>query len=267
MFRIIGELINTTRTKIEDAVANHDEDYIKYVTLAQIEAGASWVDVNGGARPGREAEDMNWLLDVVQEVSGDTPLSLDSSSPEILQMAYKKSRVKPMINSISLESARWEGLASYLPGKDCDILALCMDDTGLPKTLDQTLERASRLVAGLQDLGFTNNAIYIDPLIQPISTDISKGKLAMDAVWRIRDGFPGVHTCCGLSNISYGLPKRKTINRYFISMMVAHGLDSAILNPLDQRMMAAVWTSQMLAGKDRFCRTFLSAVRADKFHD
>lgn len=267
MFRIIGELINTTRTKIKEAAENHNEDYIKDLTTAQIEAGAFWVDVNGGGRAGCEEEDMGWLLDVVQKVSGDTPLSLDSNNPDVLQMAYDKVRVKPMINSISLESARWEGLAPFLPGKECDILALCMDNTGLPKDLDQVMERTGQLVDGLNKLGFANEAIYIDPVIQPISTDVEKGKMAMEAVWRIREKFPGVHACCGLSNISFGMPKRKTINRYFLAMMVAHGLDSAILDPLDKKMMAAVLTSQMLAGEDRFCRSFLSAVRAKEFHD
>jgi cobalamin-dependent methionine synthase I len=264
MFKIIGELINTTRKKVKDAAEKKDAAFIADLASRQIEAGAHWVDVNGGARVGKEKEDMNWLLDVVQDVSGDTPLSLDSNDPTTLQMAYEKARVKPLINSISLETGRWNGLAPFLKGKDCDILALCMNDKGLPKTLEETLARADTLVNGLNELGFSNEAIYIDPLIQPISTDVAKGQVAMNAVRQIMERFPGVHTCCGLSNISYGLPQRKVVNRYFVGMMIASGLDSAILDPLDEKMMEAVLTAQMLTGQDRFCRNYLNAARAGK---
>ena len=264
MFKIIGELINTTREKVKEATANRDAAFIQDLAQKQIDAGADWIDVNGGARAGQEEQDMTWLLEVVQEVSGEVALSVDSNQPDILAMAYKKVRVKPMINSISLERKRWEGLLPFLKGKDCDILALCMDDTGLPKSLGNLLERADHLVSGLKDIGFAHESIYIDPLIQPISTDITKGKMAMEAVAEIMKRYPGIHTACGASNISFGMPKRRLINRAFITMMIAHGLDTAILDPLDGKTMEAVMTANMLAGRDRYCMSFLNAVREGK---
>jgi cobalamin-dependent methionine synthase I len=264
MFKIIGELINTTREKVKEATARRDAAFIQELAKKQIEAGADWIDVNGGARAGHEEQDMTWLLEVVQAVSGDVALSVDSNNPDILAMAYKKVRAKPMINSISLERKRWEGLSPFLKGKDCDILALCMDDTGLPKSLDNLLERADRLVSELKDIGFAHESIYIDPLIQPISTDITKGKMAMEAVAEIMKRYPGIHTVCGASNISFGMPVRRLINRYFITMMIAHGLDTAILDPLDGKTIEAVMTANMLAGGDRFCMSFLKAVREGK---
>jgi cobalamin-dependent methionine synthase I len=264
MFKIIGELINTTRKKIYKAVVGKDAPFIQDLVKRQIEAGAHWIDVNAGARHGHEEEDMVWLLDVVQEVSGDTPLCVDSNTPEIHAMAYEKVNFKPLINSISLESDRWDGMAPFLKDKDCDILALCMDNTGLPKSLNDILERADRLVKGLSDLGFENNDIYIDPLVQPIATDITKGKIVMSAVAGIIDRYPGIHTTCGASNISYGMPQRRVINRRFITMMIGHGLDSAILDPLDGKTMETIMTADMLVGRDRFCRNFLNAVRSGK---
>lgn len=264
MFKIIGELINSTRKKVKEAVEDKDTDFIKDLVKRQVEAGAHWIDVNGGGRGGHEQEDMTWLLDVVQEVSGEVPLSIDSNDPAILSMAYEKVKVRPMVNSISLESNRWSGLAPFLKGKDCDVLALCMDDTGLPKSLEEIFRRAGLLIDGLRELGFPNESIYMDPLVQPVSTDVTKGKMAMDAVAGIMQRHPGVHTCCGASNISYGLPQRQIINRTFIAMMIAYGLDSAILDPLDGKTMESVFTASMLAGKDRFCRDFLQAVRAGK---
>ena len=264
MFKIIGELINTTRKSVMEATAGRNAAFIQELAKKQIDAGADWIDVNGGARVGHEEQDMTWLLEVVQEVSGDVALSVDSNNPDILAMAYKKARIKPMINSISLERKRWEGLSPFLKGKDCDILALCMDDKGLPKSLNNLLERADRLVSGLKEIGFAHESIYIDPLIQPISTDITKGKMAMEAVAEIMKRYPGIHTVCGASNISFGMPLRRRINRYFITMMIANGLDTAILDPLDGKTMEAVMTANMLAGGDRFCMSFLNAVRAGK---
>ena len=264
MFKIIGELINTTRKAIKEAAAKKDVALIQEIVKRQIEAGATWIDVNGGGRAGHEEEDMNWLLDVVQEVSGDTPLSLDSPDPKILTMAYKKVNVRPMINSISLESNRWNSLLSFLKGKECDVIALCMDDTGLPKSVEDILSRTERIVSGLTDTGFSWDSIYIDPIVQPISTDITKGKVALLAVSKIMEKFEGIHTTSGLSNISFGNPKRRLINRFFLSMMIAYGLDTAILDPLDQKMIEAIKTADMLAGNDDYCRNFLTAVRAGK---
>ena len=266
MFKIIGELINSTRKNIRTAVENRDADYIRGLAEKQIAAGAYWVDVNGGARSGHEEEDMSWLIDMVQEISGETPLSLDSSDPAVLRMAYDKARVKPLINSISLETKRWDGLASFLEGKDCDVLALCMDDTGLPKTVDEALIRAEKLVTGLDKIGFKTDSIYIDPLIQPISTDVTKGVMAMESVSRIMAAFPGVHTTCGASNISYGMPQRRVINRYFMAMLIANGLDCAITDPLDEKMIEAIVTAEMLVGHDRFCRSYITHARAGKIN-
>jgi 5-methyltetrahydrofolate--homocysteine methyltransferase len=267
MFKIIGELINTTRKNIQEAALKKDVAFIQGIVKRQIEAGADWVDVNGGGRAGHEEEDMNWLLDVIQEVSGDTPLSLDSPDPRILTMAYEKANVRPMINSISLESNRWNSLLSFLKGKECDVVALCMDDTGLPKSVEDILTRTERIVSGLAEAGFSRDSIYIDPIIQPVSTDITKGKMALVAVSKIMEKFSGIHTTSGLSNISFGLPKRRIINRFFLSMMVAYGLDSAILDPLDQKMIEAIKTVDMLAGNDGYCRNFLTAVRAGQIVD
>jgi 5-methyltetrahydrofolate--homocysteine methyltransferase len=262
MFKIIGELINTTRKNIKEAAAKKDVAFIQRIVNRQIEAGAEWIDVNGGGRAGHEQEDMDWLLDVVQEVSGDTPLSLDSPDPKVLAMAYKKVNVRPMINSISLESTRWNSLLSFLKGKECDVIALCMDDTGLPKSVEDIVSRTERIVSGLTETGVSRDSIYIDPIVQPISTDITKGKMALLAVSKIMERFAGIHTTSGLSNISFGNPKRRLINRFFLSMMIAYGLDSAILDPLDQKMIEAIKTADMLAGNDPYCRNFLNAVRA-----
>ena len=261
MFTVIGERINTTLKNVKAAVADRDADYIRDDVTKQTEAGATYIDVNAGARIGHEEEDMRWLLEVVQGAT-DLPLCLDSPDPVILEMAYGLVNKKPLVNSISLEKDRFEPMIDYLKGKDCRIVALCMDDSGMPKTAGDIISRAHTLVSELENIGFGRDDIFIDPLIQPISVDTGNGRMVMSAVQAIMTEIEGVHTTGGLSNISYGLPQRRVINRSFLAMMVAHGFDSAIMDPLDREAMQVVLTSDMLAGNDDYCMRFITASRS-----
>lgn len=263
MFTVIGERINTTLKKVQAAVAERDAGYIQNDVKLQTEAGATYIDVNAGARIGHEEADMKWLIEVVQEAT-ELPLCLDSPDPDILEMAYGLVNTKPMINSISLEKDRFEPMIKYLVDKECRIIALCMDDSGMPKTIDDIVSRARSLVGELEKIGFKRDDIFIDPLIQPMSVDVTNGKMAMNAVKTIMTELEGVHTTGGLSNISYGLPQRKIINRCFLAMMLAHGYNSAIMDPLDKDIMALMHTADMLAGNDQFCMNYIKGVRAEK---
>jgi len=261
MFTVIGERINTTLKKVKAAVTDRDSDYIQNDVRMQTEAGATYIDVNAGARIGHEEGDMRWLLDVVQGAT-DLPLCLDSPDPAILEMAYGLVKRKPMINSISLEKDRFESMIKYLQGKECSIIALCMDDSGMPKSAGDIIARAHSLVGELEKIGFKRDDIYLDPLVQPMGVDIANGNMAMDAVRTIMTELEGVHTTGGLSNISFGLPQRRIVNRVFMAMMIASGFDSAIMDPLDKDLMALTLTADMLAGNDEYCMNFIRATRA-----
>jgi len=258
---VIGERINTSRAPVEKAVADRDAEYIRQDVQAQEAAGAAYIDVNAAARIGHEMEDMAWLVEVVQDAV-DLPLSLDSPDPAVLEQAYALADKPPIINSISLETERWEAMMPFLRGKECEVIALCMDDTGLPESAEAVAERAQRLIKGLKGVGFPEERIHVDPLIQPISTDQTKGLMTLEAVARIREESPEVHFTCGLSNISYGLPVRQVINRSFLALLMGAGLDGAIIDPLDQKLMAAVKAVDMLLANDEFCGAYLEAVRA-----
>jgi cobalamin-dependent methionine synthase I len=261
MFYVVGERINTSRKKVQEAVANKDSEYIQNDVTKQQAAGAAFIDVNAGARIGHEKKDMEWLLTIIQEVI-TIPLCLDSPDPEVLEMAYEMVKDRPMINSISLEKERYDAMMPFLKGKDCSVVALCMDDSGMPKNAQDVIDRAGRLVKGLEGIGIKRESIFIDPLIQPVSTDTTKGMMAMDSVRGIMSTFPGVHTICGLSNISYGLPQRRIINRTFLTILMCAGLDAAIIDPLDDTIMAVLKTTEMLMGNDEYCANYLKGVRA-----
>jgi 5-methyltetrahydrofolate--homocysteine methyltransferase len=261
MFEVIGERINTSRKRVQEAVAARDAAYIIADVKKQEAAGAAFIDVNAGARIGHEEEEMRWLLETIQpEIN--TPLALDSPDPAVLEMAFAMVNHPPMINSISLEKERFEAMIPFLTGKNCRVIALCMDDDGMPESADHIVSRARKLVAELNKAGIPTPHIYVDPLVQPISTDSNKGVMVLEAVRTIKTLFPELHITGGLSNISYGLPQRKIINRTFISLMMSAGMDSAIIDPLDNQIMAVIKTADMLLGHDDFCMGYLKGVRA-----
>ncbi len=261
MFEVIGERINTSRKLVQAAVAERDAAYIINDVKQQAAAGATFIDVNAGARIGHETEDMQWLINTIQpEVT--LPLALDSPDPAVLEMAFAMVEKTPMINSISLEKDRFEAMMPFLTGKDCKVIALCMDDAGMPESSQDIVDRAKTLVASLNNIGIPTGNIYVDPLVQPISTDSAKGTMVLNAVRAIKALFPEVHITGGLSNISYGLPQRKIINRTFVALMMDAGMDSAIIDPLDDKIMATIKTADMLLGHDNFCMGYLKGVRA-----
>lgn len=265
MFIIVGERINTSRKKVLEAVDSRDEAYIRNDVKRQEEMGAAYIDVNAGTRMEKEKEDLTWLIDIIQD-EVRIPLCIDSPCPEVLMMAYEKARQKPMINSISLEAKSYHPMLSFLKGKNCKIIALCMNDNGLPKNSVDTMERAKILVKGLEEIGMKQDDIYIDPLVEPIGTDIQKGIMVMEAVKGIKKELPDVHFMCGISNVSYGLPERKIINRHFLSLMMAAGIDGAIIDPLDEKIMATMTVTEMLLGQDKYCMNYLKAARSEKIY-
>jgi 5-methyltetrahydrofolate--homocysteine methyltransferase len=263
MFIVIGERINTSRKAVMEAVETRDKAYIQDDAKKQQAAGATYIDVNAGACIGHEMEGMSWLIQVIQEAV-NLPLCLDSPDPKVLEKAMSLVDKTPIVNSISLEKDRYAPMMEFLEGQTCGIVALCMDDTGMPTSAYQVIGRASRLIEGLAKIGFQQDRIYIDPLIQPLATDTANGPMALATVRGIAERHPQVHFACGLSNISYGLPQRKLLNRAFLTLLMANGLDGAIIDPLDTKIMTTIKTAEALLGKDDYCAEYLAAFRKNQ---
>jgi 5-methyltetrahydrofolate corrinoid/iron sulfur protein methyltransferase len=261
---IIGELINASRKGIKEAIETKDAAAIQKVAVAQAEAGADYIDVNAGVFVGNEPEYLQWLVATVQQAV-DRPCAIDSPDPEAITAALAVHRGTAMINSISLEKERFEKLMPVIAGTDLKVIALCMSDEGMPQTVDDRMRIADELIGGLLKNNVALGNILVDPLVQPVSVNNTFGLSFINAIEKIVASFPGVHTACGLSNISYGLPARKLMNETFMTMAIAKGLDGAIINPLDRRMMAAIITAEALAGRDNFCMKYLKSFRAGMF--
>ena len=263
---IVGEQINTSRKSIAEAVEKRDATHIVKIAREQAEAGAHYIDVNAGTFLEQETECLCWLVETVQGEL-DLPLCLDSPNPRALAEAMKCHKGEPMINSISLEAERFQALLPVVTSQPCQVVALCMAEMSMPTTVEDRVQVGAELINRLTDAGIPLEKIYVDPLIQPISVDTAMGLAALGAIAGIMNDFPGVNTICGLSNISFGLPARRLINRNFLSLCLSHGLSAVILDPTDKQLMATLMAVEMLLNRDEYCDGFITAYQNGRISD
>lgn len=260
---IIGEKINGTLKKTAAAIESRDAEYITNLAIKQVDAGADYIDVNAGTGGGDEAEDLLWLIETVQGVV-DIPLCLDSANPAALRAGMEAVSKTPMVNSISGEARRLEGILPLVAEKGSPVIALLLDDNGIPEDLAGRIEIGRTLMQKSQEAGIPDNHIYIDPLAMAVSTKTEGAVVALESMKALRDEFPEVKFSIGLSNISFGLPARTLVNQAFLAQLLAAGLDAAIINPMEQGLINMLYATEMVLGRDRFCRKYTTAFRNGK---
>ena len=261
---IIGEKINGTRRHVARAIEQRDAAAIRDLAVRQAEAGAAWLDVNAGTRSSAEPDDLVWLIETIQPVV-EIPLCLDSANPLAVAAGMQVVERTPMINSISAEPQRMEGILLLVAEHGCSVIALAMDGAGIPETCEGRLQVTRRLMAETRAKGVPDDHVYLDPLAMTLATKAHSGQITLETVRAIRREFPDAHLTMGLSNISFGLPARSYINRAFLTLALAAGLDSAILDPLDREMMAALVAAELVLGRDHHCLNYTRAYRAGLF--
>jgi 5-methyltetrahydrofolate--homocysteine methyltransferase len=257
---IIGEKINGTLKDVKLAIRERNASFIGDLARRQVEAGAHWVDVNAGTLPAEEPEALSWLVRTVQE-EVETPLCLDSANPKALAAAIQEIKQTPMINSISGEPARLDGILPLVARHQCSVIALAMDEKGIPKGVDERLTVIRRLVDRTRDAGVPDERVYIDPLVMTLSTNTESGVIALETMRAVGAEFPKAHLCAGLSNISFGLPARPLVNRVFLALALAAGLDTAILDPFDRELRGELLAAELVLGRDRHCRNYTRSYR------
>lgn len=260
---IIGEKINGTRKAVARAIRDRDTEFIGQLARDQSTAGASYIDVNAGTASNREPDDMVWLVETIQEVC-NTPLCLDSANPEALLAGIEISRQTPLINSVSGEKARIEGVLPLALEHKTGLVLLALDDKGIPETTAGRLEIVHQLVALAKEGGLKEEQLFVDPLVTAISTGITNGLITFETINKIKEAYPQIHVTCGLSNISFGMPLRHLINHTFAPMAIKAGLDSAIADPNDRQLLGSIMAAEMLMGKDSYCMNFNKAFRAGR---
>ena len=263
---IIGEKINSSRKDIKEMVENKNKEFIQELAQKQVEGGAQMLDLNIGTIRKGEPEDMKWLIKTVQEAV-DVPLCIDSPNHEAIEAGlevYDWRKGKALINSVTAEREKMELIFPLVKKYKCSVVALTMDERGIPQDSKERFKIADELIMGLTNKGIPMEDIYIDPLTLPVSANIQNSNTVLETLKRIKDLHPEVKTIIGLSNISYGLPERKLINQSFMVLAVASGLDAVILDSTDQKIMALIKATNLLLGKDEFCGQYLKAFREGK---
>lgn len=263
---IIGEKLNSARKKVREMIENRDIKSIQDLAKKQVEGGADILDVNSSAASGNKEENMEWLVKTVQEVV-DVPLCIDSPNAEEIEKGlevYNWDKGKALINSITGEKEKIDRLLPTIIKYKCAVVALVMDERGIPDNSKTRVEIAEKLIKILTDVGVSLKDIFIDPLVVPIGTNDKNGLITMETIMSVKETYPEVKIVTGLSNISFGLPERKLINQVFMILTMGCGMDAAIIDSTDKRMMAIVKAAKILLGEDHFCGGYIQAYRKGK---
>lgn len=260
---IIGEKLNSAIPSVREAISSKDADFIRDLARRQAGAGAHYLDVNTAME--NEAEDMEWMVRTVQEAT-DLPLCIDSTDPGTMEKGLKALRGKGMINSLTLEKNRLEGILPLVLEYGFPVIALTADDSGIPKTVEDRLRLTDRLVNTLARHNYDTENIYIDPLVLPLAVSVENARTFFQCLKLIKDTYK-VKTVSGLSNVSHSMPSRKIINRYFLAICMSCGMDAAIMDPTDKKTATAVLALDLLLGRDRFGRNYIKAHRTGELED
>lgn len=260
---IIAERINMSRSEICQKVIARDKDFIINEVVSQEKAGANYIDLNAGAHPERETDDMAWLVETAQAVS-QLPFCYDSANATTLKTALSIcNRPDTIVNSTTLEEKHLVQVLPLVKEYKTKVIVLLMDEEGLPKTKQRRLAMADKAIKIFSDHQIAPECLLLDILTRPVSTNQDQVLPVCETVKAISEKYPQVGTVVGLSNISFGLPKRQFVNRAFLTMLLANGLTSAIIDPCDKEMMITIWTMAALMGQDDYCINFINKVLAD----
>ena len=260
---IIGETLNTSIKMVEEAVIARDDSLVAHLAKEQVEAGADMLDVNAGIGMRDEYADLIWLVSTTQRAV-DVPLVLDSSDPEVLVAAFSECRQRPMLSSVSGEPHKLEVLLPFIAEHDCSVLGLCIGEGGIPATAGEILEVARLLIDKTAQAGLKPQDLYLDTAVTAVAADATSGQKAIAAIQLIKEYQPKVNTVCAVSNVSFGLPRRKLLNRTFIPMLASAGVDALIIDARDKDTMACILTTEALLGKDEYCINYVQAYRGGR---
>lgn len=258
---IIAERLNATRKPIAAALAARDAGAIREEARRQADAGADYIDVNTALSPREEKDLMVWAVDIVRQAT-EKPVSVDTADPKTARAGLALlPKGSAFLNSISGERGRLEPMLELVAEFETRVVALAMDDRGMPNSVQDRWRALERIFEATDKRKIPRDRLYVDPLVRPVSTNPEQVPQVLAMIRRVRGEGGGAKTTCGLSNISFGLPRRGHLNRVFLAMAIGAGLESAILDPLAAGMVPTALAAACLAGEDAFCMNYITAQR------
>ena len=264
---IIGEKLNGAIKSAAEAIKSRDEAFVKDLASRQLDNRADYLDICSGS-PDGDADILKWMIEIIQKDHPDVKFSIDSPDPDTILECMPLCKNPGMINSVSLEGDKIEKLfPSLVNNEGWKAIALLLDETGMPKTVEKRIESFHRITDILKDYGISADRVYFDPLVFTVGTSPDGFLNFTGAANRIKEEYPDAHIISGLSNISYGLPYRKAINHAFLIGAIMYGMDAVIMDPLNRDMLGGVYAAEALLGSDEYCTEYLSAYRDGLFGD
>lgn len=257
---IIGERINPTgRKKVLAALKEGDFDIVRQDAIAQVQAGAHMLDVNAGVPGADEPALLTEMMRMVMDVA-HVPLCIDTADPDALQAALSIYKGKALVNSVNGEERALSAILPLVHEHNAAVIALCMDDDGIPETAEDRLRVAEKILERAAQLGIPEHDVIVDPLALTMGADSNAGRIALDTIGLVVDKL-GSNVTMGASNISFGMPDRKLINATFIAMAIHAGLTCPITNPLVPEIRATVLAADLAMGRDEYGMNWIQAYR------
>lgn len=251
----IGERINTGFKDIKQAVVDKDPKAIHEWAKKQTAAGASYLDVNLGAVSSDPA-DMCWMIEQVQ-AAVETPVCIDTNKPKILAEAIKAAKPGCLINSTTAAAEKLEAMMPVAAESGACIIGVVMDEAGAPRDADKRVENAGTILASAMEHGIEPDRIFLDPIVMPLKFMQEQAPLILEATRQfLLFSDPPPHITCGLSNISNGAKYKKLLNRLFLVMAIANGMDSAICDVMDADLVNAAKGAELVMNKEIYADSF-----------
>ena len=260
---IVGERINPTgKKRFKQALIEKDFGYILKEGVAQAEKGADILDVNVGIP---DADERSLLKETVTRLQSviDLPLEIDTSDPVAMENAVRVYNGKPLINSVNGKKSSMNAVFPIAAKYGGVIVALTLDEKGIPDTADGRLKIAIKILKEAKKYGIKPQDIIFDPLCMTVSADKNAAKITLDALKAIKTKI-GAFTSLGVSNVSYGLPDRDTVNAAFLSQAIRDGLDCAIINPFSDKTMKCFFAANALSGYDDNCKKYIELATSEQ---
>jgi 5-methyltetrahydrofolate--homocysteine methyltransferase len=260
--RVIGERINPTgKKKLQAALKSEDLDYILREAIEQKKAKADILDINVGMPGIDEGEMIQKVIKEVQSIM-NLPLQIDSANAETIEKAVRIYNGKPLINSVNGKKTVLRQILPIVKKYGAAVIGLTLDENGIPATAEERVKIAEDIIYTAEhDYGIPRENILIDCLVLTASAQQKEVMETIKALRMVKEKF-GVKTLLGVSNVSYGLPERLLLNKTYLAMALAMGLDIPILNPMAEDMMDTIKAFKVLANQDKEAKAYIKAFNA-----
>lgn len=257
-FVIIGEKINPTgNKKLAAALTEGNLDFVRALAQRQVAWGADMLDVNVGV-PGLDEVGMISKVVEIVAAAADVPLCIDSNSPQVLAAGLAAAPGKPLVNSVNAEEKSLSGILPIVKERGAAVIGLTFDENGIPKTAEERVAAAEKIIERAAKHGIPLEDVIIDPLVMTVGADSKAALVTLQTIEMLRREF-GVNINLGASNVSFGLPDRHTANQAFLAMAIQAGATCSITDPI--KLGQTIRAADLLLGRDDYAMRYIKYFR------